>query len=118
SWLIYKLTGNDTVYLGWLCLDFAIPVFIAPSIGGAVADRVDRIKLLYITQTSSMLLAVVLAVLTWTGAVQPWQILLTTFIGALLLAFDNPTRQALIPELVPREDLLNALSLNSATFTG
>jgi MFS family permease len=118
SWLIYKLTGNDALYLGWLGLSFAIPMIVAPPIGGAVADRVDRIKLLYITQTSSMLLAVLLAVLTWTGAVQPWQILLTTFIGALLLAFDNPTRQALIPELVPREDLLNALSLNSATFTG
>lgn len=118
SWLIYKLTGNNPLYLGWLGLAFAIPMIVAPPIGGAVADRVDRIKLLYVTQTGSLLLAVLLALLTWTGVVQPWHILLTTFAGALLLAFDNPTRQALIPELVPRRDLLNALSLNSATYTG
>jgi MFS family permease len=118
SWLIYKLTGNDPLYLGWLGLCFAIPMIVAPPIGGAVADRVDRIGLLYITQTGSLLLAALLALLTWAGTVQPWHILLATFAGALLLAFDNPTRQALIPELVPRHDLLNALSLNSATYTG
>jgi MFS family permease len=118
SWLIYKLTGNDPLYLGWLGLAFAIPMCIMPPFGGALADRVDRIKLLYVTQTCSMLLAALLAVLAWSGAIQPWHILLTTFGGALLLAFDNPTRQAFIPELVPREDLLNALSLNSATYTG
>ncbi len=118
SWLIYKLTGNNALYLGYLGLSFAIPMIVVPPLGGAVADRVDRIKLLYVTQTASLLLAVTLAILTWLGAVQAEHILLTTFLGALLLAFDNPTRQALIPELVPRQDLLNALSLNSATFTG
>jgi MFS family permease len=118
SWLIYKLTGNDPLYLGWLGLSFAIPMIVLPPLGGAVADRVDRIRLLYITQTSSLLLAALLALLTWSGAVQPWHILVATFVGAALLAFDNPTRQSLIPELVPREDLLNALSLNSATYTG
>jgi MFS family permease len=118
SWLIYKLTGNNPFYLGLLGLSFAIPMIVAPPIGGALADRVDRIRLLYVTQTSSLLLAVALAALTWLGLVQPWHILLTTFLGALLLAFDNPTRQALIPELVPRADLLNALALNSATYTG
>src|SRR6185295_5210724 len=97
SWLIYKLTGNDPLYLGWLGLSFAVPMVLGPPLGGAVADRVDRIKLLYITQTSSLLLAALLAALTWAGVVQPWHILLTTFAGALLLAFDNPTRQALIP---------------------
>lgn len=118
SWLIYTLTGNNPLYLGWLGLAFAIPMIIVPPLGGAVADRVDRVKLLYVTQTGSLLLALVLATLTWTGIIQPWHILLTTFLGALLLAFDNPTRQALIPELVPRKDLLNAVSLNSATYTG
>src|SRR5215211_2086572 len=118
SWLIYKLTGNNPLYLGWLGLSFAIPMCIMPPLGGALADRVDRIKLLYVTQTCSLLLAALLAILAWSGAIQPWHILLTTFGGALLLAFDNPTRQSLIPELVPREDLLNALSLNSATYTG
>ena len=89
SWLIYKLTGNNPFYLGLLGLSFALPMIVVPLLGGALADRVDRIRLLYVTQTA-----------------------------ALLLAFDNPTRQALIPELVPRDDLLNALALNSATYTG
>jgi MFS family permease len=118
SWLIYKLTGNNPLYLGWLGLAFAIPMVLVPPLGGALADRVDRIRLLYVTQTGSMLLAALLALLAWSGVVEPWHILLTTFGGALLLAFDNPTRQALIPDLVPREHLLNALSLNSATYTG
>lgn len=118
SWLIYKLTGNNPIYLGFLGLSFAIPMIVVPPIGGVIADRVDRVKLLYITQTCTLLLAVLLAILTWTGKILPTHILLTTFAGALLLAFDNPTRQALIPELVPRADLLNALALNSATFTG
>jgi predicted MFS family arabinose efflux permease len=118
SWLIYKLTNNDPLYLGWLGLSFAIPMIVLPPLGGALADRVDRIRLLYVTQTCSLLLAVLLGLLTWFGAIQPWHILLTTFVGAALLAFDNPTRQSLIPELVPRDDLLNALSLNSATYTG
>lgn len=118
SWLIYKLTGNNPLYLGWLGLSFALPMVIAPPLGGVVADRVDRIRLLYVTQICSALLAALLAILTWSGAVRPAHILVATFLGALLLAFDNPTRQALIPELVPREHLLNAISLNSATFTG
>ena len=118
SWLIYKMTGNDPLYLGWLGLAFSIPMVVVPPIGGIVADRVDRVRLLYATQTSAMVLAVVLSVLTWRGLLLPWHILVATFTSALLLAFDNPARQSLIPELVPRSELQNALSLNAATFTG
>lgn len=118
SWLIYKLTGNNPLYLGLLGLSFAVPMIVVPPVGGVVADRTDRVKLLYVTQTGALLLAALLAGLTWRGVVQPSIILLTSFVGAVLLAFDNPTRQALIPELVPRAMLFNALSLNAATFTG
>ena len=118
SWLIYKLTGNDPWYLGLLGLSFALPMVLVPPLGGVLVDRVDRVRLLYRTQTGALLLAALLAILTWSGLVQPWHILLTSGAGALLLAFDNPARQSLIPELVPRQDLLNALSLNSATYTG
>ncbi|MFN8481799.1 MAG: MFS transporter [Anaerolineae bacterium] len=118
SWLIFKLTGNDPIYLGYLGLSFALPMTFLPPIGGVVVDRVDRIKLLYITQTGSMLAAFVMAILAWTGHIEPWQILVSSFVWSCLLAFDNPARQSLIPNLVPREDLLNALALNSATYTG
>jgi MFS family permease len=118
SWLIYRMTGGDPLFLGWLGLAFAVPMVVLPPLGGVVADRADRLRLLYITQSSAMGLAAILAVLTWTGAARPWHILASTLLGAVLLAFDNPARQSLIPDLVPREALQNALSLNAATFTG
>ncbi len=72
-------------YLGPLGLSFAVPMVVVPRLGGVVVDRVDRVRLLYITQTGA-LLAAVLAIVTWSGLVRPWHILLTTFAGALLLA--------------------------------
>jgi MFS family permease len=118
SWLIYRMTGDDPLYLGYLGFSFALPMTLLPPIGGAIADRIDRKRLLTITQTSQLALAVVLATLAWTHALRPWHMLTASFTGATLLAFDNPTRQALLPDLVPRESLQNALSLSAATFTG
>ncbi len=118
SWLIYKLTGNNPLFLGYLGLSFALPMTFLPPFGGVIVDRIDRIKLLYITQSGQLLSAAVMAVLAWSGLVQPWHILLASLAQALFLAFDNPARQSLIPELVPRADLLNALALNSATYSG
>ena len=117
GWLVLQLTDSP-LWLGLLGLSFAIPMIILPPFAGAVVDRINRIRLLFFTQSMQMLTAILLAILTWFGRVQVWHILLASFIGAALLAFDNPARQALIPELVPPRDLLNALSLNSATYTG
>src|SRR5512146_1639474 len=117
GWLVLQLT-NSPLWLGFLGLSFAVPMIVIPPFAGAVVDRVHRVRLLFFTQAMQMVTALVLAVLTWTGRVQTWHILLASFIGALLLAFDNPARQALIPDLVQPRDLLNALSLNSATYTG
>ncbi|MEO6572327.1 MAG: MFS transporter, partial [Polyangiaceae bacterium] len=118
SWLIFQLGKRDPLYLGLLGLSFALPMVIVPPLGGAVADRIDRVKLLYVTQTASLLIAVILAVLAWENAIRPWHILATTFVGAVLLGFDNPARQSLIADIVPREILPNAVSLNAATFSG
>jgi len=117
GWLVLQLT-NSPLWLGLLGLSFAIPMIVLPPLAGAVVDRVHRIRLLFFTQTMQMLTAFVLAALTWMGRIQVWHILLASFVGAALLAFDNPARQALIPDLVKPGDLLNALSLNSATYTG
>ncbi len=117
GWLVLQLT-NSPLWLGLLGLSFALPMVFLPPLAGAVADRVHRIRLLLLTQSMQMLTALALALLTWTGRIQVWHILLATFVGAALLAFDNPARQALIPDLVHPADLLNALSLNSATYTG
>lgn len=117
GWLVLQLT-NSPLWLGLLGLSFALPMMVLPLVGGAVVDRVHRIKLLYITQTASMLVAFALAILTWLNLVSVWHIFAASFLGAALLAFDNPARQALMPELVPPGELLNALSLNSATYNG
>ena len=117
SWLVLQLT-NSPLWLGLLGLSFALPMVILPPIGGAVVDRVDRIRLLYITQTGQMLNALALALVTFLGMTTVWHILAASFIGASLLAFDNPARNALIPNIVPPRDLLNALSLNGAIYSG
>jgi MFS family permease len=117
GWLILQLTDSP-LWLGLLGLSFAVPMILLPLIGGAVVDRVHRVRLLYLTQTLMMLNAFGLALLTWFGQVNVGYILGSSFIGAALLAFDNPARQALIPDLVPPRDLLNALSLNAATYNG
>ena len=117
GWLVLQLT-NSPLWLGLLGFSFAVPMVLIPPFAGAIVDRVHRVRLLFFTQSMQLLNALVLALLTWSGRVQVWHILLNSFIGALLLAFDNPSRQALIPDLVAPRDLLNAVSLNSATYTG
>jgi MFS family permease len=117
GWLVLQLT-NSPVWLGWLGLSFALPMIVLPLVGGVVADHVDRIKLLYVTQTGQMLTALALAILAWSGQINVWYILVASFLNSALLAFDNPSRQALIPDLVPQQHLMNALSLNSASYNG
>lgn len=118
NWLIYKMTNNDPRYLGWMGLAFAIPMIVLPPVGGYLADRFPRARILQITQWSMLMLALIQALLTFAEMNSPWLILVATFLNATLLAVDNPTRQALIPTLVPRSDLMNALALNSATYNG
>jgi MFS family permease len=117
GWLMLQLT-NSPLWLGLLGLSFALPMIFLPLVGGVVADHVDRIRLLYVTQTGQLLVALALAVLSWTGQINVWHILAASFLTSSLLAFDNPARQALIPDLVPQEHLMNAISLNSASYNG
>ena len=117
GWLVLQLT-NSPLWLGLLGLSFAVPIIVLPPFAGAVVDRVHRVRLLYITQTTPMLIAFVLAALTWLGVINVWHILIASFLSSAALAFDNPARQALIPDLVDPPDLLNALSLNAATYNG
>lgn len=117
GWLVYQLT-DSSVYLGAVGLTRAVPLLFLSLVGGATADRIDRRHLLFITNAVAGLLALALAVDTWTGAVRAWHVLLMSFLSAAVLAFDQPTRQALLPALVPREALFNAVSLNSMTFNG
>lgn len=117
SWLVYRLTGSS-VLLGVVGFASQIPVFVLAPLGGAVADRRDRHRVVIGTQVASMLLAFALSALTLAGRVHVWHILVLAALLGVVNAFDVPARQAFIPELVPRDDMLNAIALNSSIFNG
>ncbi|HEY9076757.1 MAG TPA: MFS transporter [Anaerolineaceae bacterium] len=115
GYLIFELTGSS-LYLGYAAIASGIPTWIFTLFGGVIADRISRRKLLMITQTVMMVLAFILAFLTFTHQVQPWHILVLAFLLGTTTAFDTPARQALTSELVDREDLTNAIAVNAAMF--
>ena len=115
SWLIYRLTGSS-FWLGMIGFSSQLPVLLLAPIGGTVADRKRRHRILLATQSSSMVLAFLLAALTLSGHVRPLHVfLLGAFLG-LVNAFDIPARQAFLVEMVGREDMGNAIALNSSMF--
>ena len=118
GYLIYYVLTHSPFWLGMSSLAFALPMTLFPLFGGALADRVDKLTLLKITQTGQLISAGLLAVVTFAGQVNVWWIIALQFAGATFLAADNPTRQALLPDLVPREDLMSAAALNGASYTG
>src|SRR3954469_20990142 len=117
SWLVYRLTGS-AVLLGVVGFANRIPVFLFSTVGGAVADRYDRHRIVIATQIASMFLASALAFLTLTHLVQVWHLMTIAALLGLVNAFDIPARQAFVVELVDRADLQNAIALNSSMFNG
>lgn len=118
SLLVLQITHNSPVALGAVSLAQAASFFLFAFIGGSVADQTDKRRFLLVTQSLSMVLAAVLGLLTITGNIQVWMIVLLAFGSGAILSFDQPARSALIPILVPRKDLMNALSLQSTVFNG
>ncbi len=118
GYLIYYVLTHSPFWLGMASLAFAVPMVLFPLFGGALADRVDKLTLLKVTQSGQLLSAATITVVTWSGQVNVWWILASSFVGATFLAADNPARQALLPELVAREDLISAAALNGASYTG
>lgn len=117
AWLVYRLTHSELLLgTAWFCTQ--IPVFALGPLGGLAADRYSRHRLVVLTQTLSMLQAFVLAALTLSGKVQVWHILALAVALGTINAFDMPARQSLIIEMTSKDDLLNAISLNSAIFNG
>ena len=115
AWLVYRLTGS-AVLLGLVSFAGQIPVFLMAPVGGIVADRFPRRRVVIGTQTAAMLLALVLAALTLTGTVQIWHIFVLSALLGIVNAFDIPARQAFFVEMVGRADLINAIALNSSMF--
>jgi len=114
-WHINQLNKNP-IALGGIGVARILPVIIFSLIGGVLADSVDRRKVLFVTQSIAALLALTLGLLTQFGHVTIWHIYLITAIQAVAVAFDGPSRQALIPNLLPKKDLPNAFSMTFTSF--
>jgi MFS family permease len=115
GFLVYELT-HSSAYLGLVGFAAGLPSWFFMPYGGVIADRISRRTLLLITQTSMMILAFVLAALSFLGVILPWHIVLLAFLLGVANAFDAPARHAFVPEMVGREDLTNAIALNSTIF--
>jgi predicted MFS family arabinose efflux permease len=115
GWLIYRLS-HSSFLLGLDQFLAGIPIFLFSLIGGVVADRTERRRILIISQYIQMASAAILTGLVATGFVQVWHILCLSFVSGLAQAFGGPAYQALIPTLVDREDMPNAIALNSIQF--
>jgi MFS family permease len=117
SWLVYRLTRSSAL-LGLVSFAGQIPVFLLAAIGGAAADRRNRHRIIVWTQTLSMVLAFALAALTLTGAVRVWHVFVLAALLGVVNAFDIPARQAFMVDMVGRDDLMNAIALNSSMVNG
>jgi MFS family permease len=117
SWLVYRLTGSS-VLLGLVGFAGQIQVFLLAPLGGSLADARSRHRIVIATQTAAMLLALALAGLTLAGRVQLWHIFAMASLLGIVNAFDIPARQSFLVQLVGRNDLMNAIALNSSMFNG
>jgi len=116
--LVLDLTHGSALALGTVSLAQAVSFLIFAPVGGTLADRLDRRRLLLCTQTVMLALAVLLGVLTASHAIRFWMIPIVAFLSSATLSFDQPTRNALIASLVSKENLMNAMALQSAVFNG
>ena len=116
-WLVYKLTGSAAL-LGVFGFASQVPMLFLSSIGGYVGDRYDRQRSVIATQTCSMILAFVLAALTLTHLIREWELIVIAFLVGIVNAFDVPIRQAFFVQMVGKQDLPNAIALNSSIFNG
>jgi MFS family permease len=121
GWLVVELSPAPALapfYLGIIGFVRAAPVLLLSGVAGTIADRVDRRRLLVVTQSTLGLSGFILAVLSQLRVVQIWHVVLLAGISACALTFDAPTRQSLVPHLVGPRELMNAIGLNSAAFNG
>ncbi|MFB3896536.1 MAG: MFS transporter, partial [bacterium] len=115
SWLIYRITKSPFL-LGLSSFFSSIPIVFVSPIGGAYVDRMDKRKILIITQTGMMISAFILSALTGFDLIKVWHIIALAILGGFVAAFDAPARQSFVVEMVGKEDLMNGIALNSLAF--
>ncbi|MBM3463623.1 MAG: MFS transporter, partial [Armatimonadetes bacterium] len=117
AWHLYQLT-HSPLLLGMVGVARLVPMVVLGLASGVMADRVDRRRLMMATQVVMLVASLILGLITVSGQVQPWSIYVLLVVSAAAATFDLPARQALIPQLVPREHLPNALSMNMIAYQG
>ena len=117
SWLVYRITGSSAL-LGLVAFAGQIPIFLLSPIAGYAADRLQPAPDGDRDPVSSMVLALALAALTLTGRIQIWELFVLSALLGVVNAFDIPARQSFLVEMVGRDDLMNAIALNSSMFNG
>lgn len=117
SWLVYQITGSKLL-LGVVAAVGSAPMMFFSLWGGAIADRYPKRAIIITTQIAQMLPALFLAALAWADLATPWIITVIAAVSGIAMAFDMPARQAFTLDMTSREDLLNAISLNSSIFNG
>lgn len=116
-WLMHELT-NTVLYLGILTFTGLGPILVLSMWGGVIADRVNRVRLVTITRGCFSGTALLTGLLVAFNLIQPWHLISISLINGILLSFDIPSRQAMVPNLLPREHLVNAFALQSILGTG
>jgi MFS family permease len=117
GWLVYDIS-KSAFTLGAVRFASAIPVTLLTLIAGAMADRVEKRRIVIATESTAMVLAFILAALVYFGVIKIWQIALLSLLEGITDAFDIPTRQSFVVEMVGKDDLMNAIALNSSLFNG
>jgi MFS family permease len=115
--IIHRLT-HDPKYLAWVALASAVPAIVLNIYGGVLADKLERRRLIAVTQIINGFLILILTILTFAEIVQPIHVIMLAFLSGAVNAFDQPARQALFPSLINPKVMMNAVALNSAIWTG
>ena len=116
-WLMHSLT-DSALYLGLVTTSSLGPILLFSVWGGVLADRVNRLRLVIATRALFAVLALLNGALISTDIIRPWQVIILALLTGILLSFDIPSRQAMLPRLVPKERLVNAIALYSLLFSG
>lgn len=112
NWLVYEMTGS-ALALGIVIAAWGLPILLLSLYGGAIADRVKKRDLLIVTQVANGVITLIIAVLIATGWIALWHLIAAAAVTGIIFAFHVPARLAIIPELVRKRELLNAIALNS-----
>lgn len=115
GWLVYEITGSPLA-LGLVSAAFGVPILLFSLFGGVVVDRVQKRNLLIVTHAFNGIITLFIAILITTGAIQVWHLMAAAVFTGIVFVFYGPGRQAIIPELVKRRELLNAIALNSGAM--